>query len=79
MVHMQEIAQGKEAVLEFLENEALKRTNEQPGVYMSMRDDANQLVLYCSGFTFIGSGTVSLGGNLMNVVDGRLVELQKPS
>lgn len=79
MVSMQEIAQGKEAVLDFLENESLKITNEKPGEYMSMRDDANQLVLFLSGYTFIGCGTVSLDGNLLNVIDGRLITLQKPS
>jgi hypothetical protein len=76
---MQTIVQGKYDVLEHLENEALKRTNENPGVYMLQRDDAGNLVLFLAGFTFIGSGTVSLGGNLLDVIDGQLVKIQKPS
>jgi hypothetical protein len=76
---MQTIVQGKYAVLEHLENEAIRCTNEEPGVYMLQRDDAGNLVLYLAGFTFIGSGTVSLGGNLLEVIDGRLVKIQKPS
>ncbi len=43
-----------------------------------MRDDTGTLVLFCEGHTFIGTGSVSLGGNLLNVIDGR-VTLQKPS
>ena len=70
---MQTIAQGKDAVLEILENDSLRRTDEEPGVYMLQRDDLGNLVFYLAGFTFIGSGTVSLGGNLLNVIDGRLV------
>jgi hypothetical protein len=76
---MRTIAEGKDAVLSFLENEALKRTDEKPGVCQLVRDDANNLVLFMEGFTFIGSGTVSIGGNLLNVADGRVVNLQKPS
>jgi hypothetical protein len=56
---MRTIAEGKDAVLTFLENEALKRTNEKQGVYQLMRDDANDLVLFIVGHTFVGSGTVS--------------------
>ena len=40
---MQTIAQGKEAVLDFLEDHALAATNEQPGVYRLFRDDAGNL------------------------------------
>jgi hypothetical protein len=76
---MKTLAEGKEAVLDFLENETLKRTNEKPGVYMSQRDDAGNLVLFFAGFTFIGSGSVSLSGNLLVVVDGSVVRSQKPS
>ena len=76
---MRTIVEGKDAVLNFLENEALKRTDEKPGVCQLVRDDADNLVLFFEGFTFIGSGTVSLGGNLLNVADGRIVTHQKPS
>jgi len=76
---MQTIAQGKEAVLDFLEDHALAATNEQPGVYRLFRDDAGNLVLSFAGHTFIGSGTVSLNGNLLDVLDGRILKLNKPS
>jgi hypothetical protein len=76
---MRTLAEGKEAVLHYLENEALGRTNEQSGVYMLQRDDAGNLVLHFAGFTFIGSGTVSIGGNLLDVTDGLVIKFQKPS
>jgi hypothetical protein len=76
---MRTIVEGKDAVLNFLENESLKYTNEKQGVYQLVRDDANNLVLFIEGFTFIGVGSVSIGGNLLNVDDGRVVNLQKPS
>lgn len=76
---MQTLAEGKQAVLDFLENEALRRNDEKLGVYMLQRDDAGNLVLVCAGLSFIGSGTVSLGGNLLTLVDGLMVRAQKPS
>ena len=44
-----------------------------------MRDDAGNIVLFLEGFTFIGAGTVSLGGRVLDVVDGRVVKMQHPS
>jgi hypothetical protein len=76
---MTTIVHGKEAVLEHLENEALKRTNENPGVYALQRDDAGNLVLYFAGHVFIGSGTISFSGTLLDVIEARVVKLQKPS
>jgi hypothetical protein len=76
---MRILAQGKDDVLRFLENEALRRTNEQQGVYTLAEDDAGQLVLFIEGFTFLGSGTVSLGGNLLQVNWGSVMKAQKPS
>ena len=76
---MQTVVQGKEAVLEFLENDTLKVTNEQPGIYILQRDDAGILVLFFDGHAFIGSGSISAGGTLLDVVDGRVVKTQRPS
>jgi hypothetical protein len=76
---MQTIAQGKADVLSFLENEALRRTDEKPGVYSLLRDDGGNLVLFLEGFTFIGAGTVSLGGRVLDVADGHVVKMQHPS
>jgi hypothetical protein len=76
---METIVQGKEAVLEHLENEALTRTNEKPGIYALQRDDAGNLVLYFAGHVFIGSGTISLGGTLLDVIEARVVKVRKPS
>lgn len=75
---MQTIAQGKDAVLNYLEN-ALKDINKDPGAYMLQRDDAGNLVLFFAGLTFICSGTVYFSGNLLDVLDGRMHKLQKPS
>lgn len=76
---MQTIAEGKSDVLSFLEHEALRRTDEEPGVYSLVRDDAGNLVLFIEGFTFVGFGTVSLDGRLLAVADGRVIEVQQPS
>jgi hypothetical protein len=76
---MQTIVEGKSEVLSFLQNEALRRTDEKPGVYSLVRDDAGYLILFIEGFTFVGFGTVSVGGRLLDVVDGRIAKMQTPS
>ena len=76
---MKVLIEGKDAVLAFLENETLRLTNETPGVYLLQRDDSNNLILSIAGFTFIGSGTISVNGNLLQLVDGRLMKVGKPS
>jgi hypothetical protein len=76
---MQTIAKGKDAVLEYLEDHALAATNEQPGEYILFRDDAGSLVLSFAGHTFFGSGTMSLGGKLLDVTEGRVHKVMKPS
>jgi hypothetical protein len=76
---MQTIAEGKADVLRFLENETLTGTNEKPGVYSLVRDDANNLILFIEGFTFVGFGTVSLGGRVLEVANGRVVKMHHPS
>ncbi len=62
---------GKQDVLDHLEN--------NDGVWLLQRDDAGNLVLNIGGLTFVGTGTVSLGGNLLDVIDGRVVKFKKPS
>jgi hypothetical protein len=76
---MKTLVQGKEAVLRFLEDETLRRTNEKPGIYALLRDEAEQLILTIEGFTFIGSGTVTLGGNTLQVLDGSIMAAKMPS
>jgi len=76
---MKILAQDKDDVLHFLQNEALRRTNDQLGVYTLAEDDAGQLVLFIEGFTLLGSGTVSLGGDLLHVTGGSVMKAQKPS
>ena len=76
---MQTIAEGKSEVLHFLEDRALSDTNENPGIYRLIRDDSGALVLFIEGWTFVGAGTVSLGGNMLTVLDGRVSQARKPS
>jgi hypothetical protein len=76
---MQTVAEGKSDVLSFLENEALRRNEENPGVSKLFRDDLGNLILFIEGFTFVGSGVVSIGGHLLDVVDGLVVKAQRPS
>jgi hypothetical protein len=68
---LQTIVQGRDAVSEHLENGALKRTNVNPGVHALQRDDAGHLVLYYAGHVFTGSGTISFGGALLDVIEAR--------
>jgi hypothetical protein len=69
------LAQGKEAVLEYLEREAQAKAG-QTGQYLLARDDAGNLVAYIAGHSFIGTGTVTMGGRRMDVVDGIVVNVQ---
>jgi hypothetical protein len=75
MGNMHKIAEGKEAVLEYLETEGLKRSGGKPGVYLLQRDDSGNLVAHIAGHSFIGSGTISLDGNRLVVVDGLVVNV----
>lgn len=74
---MQTIAEGKEAVLDYLESEALKRTDGKPGQYRLEQDDTGNLVAFIAGYSFIGSGTFSLSSRV-HVVNGIVVDIQKP-
>lgn len=60
------------------ERSPLKRSGGTPGVHRLERDDVGNLVAFIAGHSFIGSGTISLGGNRLLVVDGILVNVQKP-
>ena len=70
------VAQGRDEVLAYLENES-EKTAEKPGVYLLLKDDSGTLIAIIAGRSFIGTGFYSLGGNRMLVEDGRVVHLQK--
>jgi hypothetical protein len=70
------LAEGKEAVLEYLEKDA-QRLAGQPGVYRLVRDDSGNLIAFIAGRSFLGTGTYSVGGNRMIVVDGLIVQLEQ--
>ena len=72
---METLAEGKEAVLEYLEQDA-QRIAGQPGVYRLVRDDSGNLIAFIAGRSFLGTGTYSIGGNRMIVVDGLIVQLE---
>ena len=73
---MNTIAEGKEAVLAYLEQEAQSIAG-QPGVYRLMRDDAGNLVAFIAGRSFVGTGSYSIDGNRIVVMDGLIVQLQQ--
>lgn len=73
---METLAEGKEAVLEFLENEA-RRIAGQPGVYQLLRDDSGSLIAFIAGRSFLGTGSYSIGGKRMIIVDGLVVQLDQ--
>ena len=73
---METLAEGKEAVLEFLEKDA-QRIAGQPGVYRLVRDDSGNLIAFIAGRSFLGTGSYSIGGKRMVVVDGLIVQLDQ--
>jgi hypothetical protein len=72
---MTTIAEGKEAVLSYLEEESQKISGK-PGIYMLLKDDAGNLVAFIAGRSLVGAGTYSMGGKRMMVVDGLVVQVQ---
>jgi hypothetical protein len=72
---MTTVAEGKEAVLSYLEQDAQDIAG-QPGVYRLVRDDAGNLVAFIAGRSFIGTGTYSIDGNRVVVLDGLVVHVQ---
>jgi hypothetical protein len=73
---MTTIAEGKEAVLAYLEHEA-QNIAGQPGVYRLMLDDAGNLVAFIAGRSFLGTGSYSIGGRLMTVINGLVEHVQQ--
>ena len=71
---METLAEGKEAVLEFLEKDA-HRIAGQPGVYRLVRDDSGNLIALIAGRSFLGTGSYSIDGNRIIIVDGLVVQL----
>jgi hypothetical protein len=74
---MKIIAEGKEAVLAHLEQAAQTRVGK-PGQYMLAQDDSGNLVAFIAGHSFIGAGTVSIGGDRLVVIDGIVVNVRQP-
>ena len=73
---METLAEGKDAVIEYLEKDA-QRIAGQPGVYRLVRDDYGNLIAFIAGRSFLGTGTYLIGGNRMIVVDGLVVQLEE--
>jgi hypothetical protein len=69
------LAKGKEEVLRHLEGESRARVG-QPGEYVLARDETGGLVAVIAGHSFVGTGTVRLGGKRLAVVDGIVVSAQ---
>jgi predicted RNA-binding protein len=73
---MTTIAEGKEAVLAYLEQEA-RNIAGQPGVYRLVKDDSGNLVAFIAGRSFVGTGSYSMSGNRMVVIDGLVVDVRQ--
>jgi hypothetical protein len=73
---MTTVAEGREGVLAYLEQSA-ERIVGQPGVYRLIRDDSGNLIAFIAGRSFMGTGSYSIDGNRMVVVDGLIVHVQK--
>ncbi len=73
---MTTIADGKENVLAYLEQQAQDIAG-QPGAYRLIKDDAGNLVALIAGRSFVGTGSYAVDGNRMVVVDGLIVQIQQ--
>jgi hypothetical protein len=73
---MTTIAEGREAVLAYLEQETRDIAGE-PGIYRLVKDDAGNLVAFIAGRSFVGTGSYSMSGNRMVVIDGLVVHVQQ--
>jgi hypothetical protein len=73
---MTTIAEGKDAVLAYLEQES-RNIAGQPGVYRLVKDDSGNLVAFIAGRSFVGTGSYSISGNRMVVIDGLVVHVQQ--
>jgi hypothetical protein len=73
---MTTVAEGKEAVLSYLEQEA-QNIAGQPGVYRLVRDDAGNLVAFIAGRSFIGTGSYAIDGNRVVILDGLVIHVQE--
>jgi hypothetical protein len=69
------IAKGKEDVLRYLEAESQTRVGSA-GEYLLARDETGALVAFIAGHSFVGTGTVRLGGKRLVVVDGIIIEVR---
>jgi hypothetical protein len=54
-----------------------QRIAGQPGVYRLVRDDSGNLIAFIAGRSFLGTGSYSIGGKRMIVVDGLIVEFDQ--
>ena len=74
---MQIIAQGKDAVLNHLEEQSRKAAGGKPGEYVLAFDKDGQLYISVAGFTFLGTGFVNFEGKRMVIVNGVVANIQK--
>ena len=74
---MRVLAEGKGAVLAYLEDQLLGLPGH-PGRYSLSVDDRGQLILCVAGSTFIGEGEVVLAGMRLTVRGGVVKELELP-
>jgi hypothetical protein len=73
---METLAEGKDAVLGFLEKDA-ERIAGQPGEHRLVRDDSGNLIAFIAGRSFLGTGSYSVGGKRLLVVDGLVVQFDQ--
>ncbi len=70
------VAEGKEAVMQHLEATAKTRLGES-GPYMLMEDDSGTLIAFLAGYSFIGTGSIALGGQQLVVKNGLVMAVQQ--
>jgi hypothetical protein len=74
------IAKGKEDVLAYLEQDALKRTGGKPGIYRLFGDDSGNLLAIIAGRMFSGTFTLSASDapmlHSMKVEKGMVIEVE---
>ncbi len=69
------IVSGKEDVLRYLE-ERSRASAGTPGEYLIARDDAGELMAVIAGHSFVGSGTLSVGGKKLVLEEGLVTQVR---
>jgi len=71
----QVLVKGRDEVWKYLEKES-QSTSGVPGEYLLARDGRGNLVAIIAGHSFVGAGTMLVGGKRMHLNNGLIISVQ---